>query len=125
MIGVIAGPQDIPVVREFFELFKTPWELCEREHRYDVLLCLGDGDFRAYEAPFVFVYNGSNDGDRGDQNIRVLHYRDQQLPLYCGGVTFANGDNGLLADTVTQTPAIEKSTICGSRGFPHWLRSCR
>ena len=119
MIGVIADPQDIPVVREFFELFKTPWEPCEREHRYDVLLCLGDGDFRVYEAPFVFVYSNQLLGNSPSHNdeagktkaIRVLQYKNEQLPLYCGGVTFARGDSALLADAVTHAPAIEESQI--------------
>src|ERR1700751_6013193 len=26
MIGVLANQADVPTVREFFELFKTPWE---------------------------------------------------------------------------------------------------
>ena len=30
MIGVIADSADHAVVREFFELFKTPWEFFER-----------------------------------------------------------------------------------------------
>jgi hypothetical protein len=121
MIGVIADSQDIPVVREFLELFKTPWEPYEREHKYDVLLCLGDCDFRAYEAPFTFVYssaplhNSTNHDDRPGrtQDVRVLQYRDQQLPLYCGGVTFTRSEGGLLADTITLAPAIEESQVAG------------
>ena len=30
MIGVIADPAEADVVREFFELFKTPWEFYRR-----------------------------------------------------------------------------------------------
>jgi hypothetical protein len=39
MIGVIAPEGQQDVVREFFELFKTPWELYEEGKDYDVLLC--------------------------------------------------------------------------------------
>ena len=46
MIGVVADPAaDGPVVQELFELFKTPWEFCQRERRYDVLLACGGRDF--------------------------------------------------------------------------------
>ena len=43
MIGVIANPSDHDVVREFFELFKTPWEFYRGEQGYEVLLCAGGG----------------------------------------------------------------------------------
>ena len=33
MIGVIADPAEADVVREFFELFKTPWEFYRRDQR--------------------------------------------------------------------------------------------
>ena len=36
MIGVIADSAEQDVVREFFELFKTPWEFYRRDRRYDV-----------------------------------------------------------------------------------------
>ena len=45
MIGVIADPAEHDVVREFFELFKTPWEFYRGDGQYDVLLCAGDGQF--------------------------------------------------------------------------------
>jgi hypothetical protein len=43
MIGVIANPSEHDGVREFFELFKTPWDLWRDDREYDVLLCVGDG----------------------------------------------------------------------------------
>src|SRR5215211_912730 len=39
MIGVSADEADYEVVREFFELFKTPWEFYRPGATYDVLLC--------------------------------------------------------------------------------------
>ena len=38
MIGVIARPAQHAAVREFFELFKTPWELYREGKRYPVIL---------------------------------------------------------------------------------------
>jgi len=41
VIGVVAKEAEHPVVREFFELFKTPWEFYDSNRDYDVVLCLG------------------------------------------------------------------------------------
>ena len=38
MIGVVARAEEHEVVREFFELFKTPWEFCRENRRYRVVL---------------------------------------------------------------------------------------
>ncbi len=38
MIGVISREAEKNIVLEFFELFKTPWEFCQNNHSYDVIL---------------------------------------------------------------------------------------
>ena len=43
MIGVIAKPGQKPLVEEFFELFKTPWEFYRPGSMYDVVVATGDG----------------------------------------------------------------------------------
>ena len=58
MIGVIANPSDREVVREFFELFKTPWEFYQSGRRYDVLLCNGIGPGDEESAELVVIYAG-------------------------------------------------------------------
>ena len=45
MIGVIANPSERPIVSEFFELFKTPWEFYQSDRHYDVLLSSGGASF--------------------------------------------------------------------------------
>jgi len=42
MLGVISDPTEQSVVREFFELFKIPWEFYRNERQYQVVLCTGD-----------------------------------------------------------------------------------
>jgi len=59
MLGVIANPTDHGVVREFFELFKTPWEFYRSDHRYEVLLCAGDAQLCRTAAKLVIIYAGS------------------------------------------------------------------
>ncbi|HVS90350.1 MAG TPA: hypothetical protein VHF01_19265 [Candidatus Acidoferrum sp.] len=66
MIGVIADPTDQDVVREFFELFKTPWEFYRRDGRYELLLCAGDGQLDR-TAKLVLFYAG-----------RKMHFDDEQ-----------------------------------------------
>ena len=41
MIGVLANEEEHEVVREFFELFKTPWETYRSDGQYDVALVAG------------------------------------------------------------------------------------
>jgi hypothetical protein len=38
MIGVAVSPNDWGIVREFFELFKTPWEPAAPDHRYRAVI---------------------------------------------------------------------------------------
>ena len=58
MIGVVAASADIAVVCEFFELFKTPWEVYESGRPYDVVLCAGHVELPHNAARFVVVYRG-------------------------------------------------------------------
>ena len=43
MIGVVANQNDLDVVREFFELFKTPWEQAEPGRKYRIVLSASEG----------------------------------------------------------------------------------
>src|SRR5579864_2319493 len=90
MIGVIADPAEHDVVREFFELFKTPWEFLREDGKYDVLLCAGDHPFSA-SAKLVIVYAGKRielDKTRhveiGNQrnSLCILDYENRAFPVY-------------------------------------------
>jgi hypothetical protein len=59
MIGVIATASDMTTVREFFELFKTPWEPWNPTRYYDVVLCSTDHDLTDIHTGFLVVYSGS------------------------------------------------------------------
>ena len=54
MIGVIARADEHAWVREFFELFKTPWEFHRAARSYDVVLC-ADGAAREPGAKLVLI----------------------------------------------------------------------
>ena len=58
MIGVIAEEHEIDVVREFFELFKTPWEVYQPEQSYEVIIVAREGVFPSERAKLVVHYSG-------------------------------------------------------------------
>jgi len=106
MIGVIADQAEHDAVREFFELFKTPWEFYRRGRRYDVLLCTGEGEFDE-SAPLVVLYAGSKtrfDGQRGAAAGReriqpcLLLYQSGRIPIYGRSVTFETKAGCLLVE---------------------------
>jgi hypothetical protein len=110
MIGVIADPAEHYVVREFFELFKTPWEFYRWDGQYDVLLCAGDGQFDG-TAKLVLIYAGRNVHFDGEQKIqtgrqrrptRILSYHGNRIPIYGDTITFPEKGSGLLSDEDSQ-----------------------
>jgi hypothetical protein len=124
MIGVIASPEDFPVAKEFFELFKTPWEFYRSGRQYDVLLCSGDSDFKERDAQLVVIYTAAKaecdpaiDGDGASTKIRgrVLSYQGARLPLYFESVTFADGSAGQLVDAESHRPAAHETRRDGTR----------
>src|ERR1700678_578559 len=108
MIGVIADTADHEIVREFFELFKTPWEFWGRDKQYDVVLCNGDAVVDGI-AKVVVVYAGrptSFDDQHGIPTGRqrnsscMLCHRGDRVPVYGDTLTFGN-DGDLLFDEVS------------------------
>ena len=102
MIGVIANSSDHAVVREFFELFKTPWEFYEYNRQYEVLLCCGASALIVDSAKLVVVYASSAlrfDTEHGieivSQSARncVLSYKGTRLPLYGDCTSFRQNGN--------------------------------
>jgi hypothetical protein len=104
MIGVIVDPADHLVVREFFELFKTPWEFYSSDRKYDAVLCAGD--FEAAGAAHVVIrYAGRNISFDDDAKIRParkqrnsceLTYGNFLIPIYGSAVGFGKPDSGFL-----------------------------
>src|ERR1700745_4052786 len=89
MIGVIAEAREHVVVREFFELFKTPWEFYRKGEQYDALLCSGDCEL---DVNTKSVLSNSGRGTRFDveQNVLtraqrercILAYQTDRIPIY-------------------------------------------
>ena len=110
MIGVIADSADHDVVREFFELFKTPWEFYRRDRRYEVVLCAADS-LVDEDAKIVIVYGGRRmqsdreldiQADSRRTSLCVLSYRGSRIPIYGDRVTFPEAGNDILRDEDSQ-----------------------
>lgn len=110
MIGVIVDAAKHDAVREFFELFKTPWEFFREDRKYEVLLCTGDHQFRT-SARLVIFYAGTRIGlddawhvVTGNQRntSRILNVEEKDFPLYGETISFDAKGTSLLKDVGTQ-----------------------
>src|SRR5262252_5828606 len=97
MLGVIATEAEEHVVREFFELFKTPWEFYNNNRHYDVIVSSGlSPKLPSAAAKLLIVYAGRETDCDNERNIRIesqcrtadLSYRSRRLPIYGNAVTF-------------------------------------
>src|SRR5579862_76247 len=106
MIGVIADPSEHEVVREFFELFKTPWEYYQTDRTYSVVVVASDGDFDL-SAELVVLYGGCKTsldekhaiGARHrDEHGGAFRFDGRRLPLYGETATFEEKGSCLVRD---------------------------
>jgi hypothetical protein len=112
MIGVLASDVEHPVVREFFELFKTPWEFYRSGSQYEVLIC-SDIRLPNNSAKLVLVYGGeqkSFDQQKGIESHSqrantVLSYKGSRIPIYGNCMTFERTALQTLVHESTQRPA--------------------
>ncbi len=106
MIGVVADLAEQDVVREFFQLFKTPWEFYHAGRLYDVVVCSGD---RKVEegARFVVSYASDKELPDHDQQVRiggqrkhvcVVSHQGKRIPIYCGTLMFPEAEGALLME---------------------------
>jgi hypothetical protein len=101
MIGVIAGSDDGLAVREFFELFKTPWEFYRADGRYQVLLCCRAEDVPAERPALTVVYGGRPSAFDVQEGIAAASHRDEPrrlrlegtpVPIYGKSISFGEPD---------------------------------
>src|SRR2546426_8950425 len=111
MIGVIANQTEHGVVREFFELFKTPWEFYRDDGQYDVLLCAGDDvQWQDTPAKLVVVYAGQKIpldekepvGITGQRKNVILSYKQSRFPIYGNSITFQGKGISIVIDEASQ-----------------------
>ena len=129
MIGLIANPIEHGVAREFFELFKTPWEFYRSDRRYEVLLCTGDGHFDDGTAKLVVLYSSHELPFDAEEKIegasrrgdRMLSYNGARIPIYGDSITFREKGAGLLVDEESQQTAMHQHRFAGWDDGADWL----
>jgi peptidoglycan/xylan/chitin deacetylase (PgdA/CDA1 family) len=111
MISVFAKDEDQPVVREFFELFKTPWEFFVGGNEVEALLCT-QTEIPQTNAKLVLIYAGENQTNPSRTNT-TLNYRGEKIPVYGNCATFGkNAGSGLKEDS-SQSSALQKTAANG------------
>ena len=122
MIGVATSEPDQEIVREFFELFKTPWEFCRSGSRYDVLLS-PSGTPVSNTATLTVIYGSALcDFDReqaidtGSELVgRMLSGGREQIPIYGSCRSFSGTfDKPLLADEAAAESVCTQWTVNGA-----------
>lgn len=113
MIGVIADPVEHDVVREFFELFKTPWEFYHENRCYEVVLCTVAEKLHKGEK-LVVCYSGRETPFDREQNIPIgcrqggpcfLSYQGRRIPIYGDSITFDTNRGDFLTYEDSREPA--------------------
>ncbi len=106
MISVAANNEDHPVVAEFFELFKTPWEFFQPGCRAEILLC-AQTEIPASDAKLVLIYGSElNSFDRAQSAPirpqgagKFLTHAGKTFPIYGHSLAFENSPCPALLET--------------------------
>lgn len=101
MIGVLCRPEDVAVFGEFFELFKTPWELYQPARDYEVVLT-ATGQTLELDTGVLVIYG--SEATAYDARIAAgagqrrqggtVNYRGARLPIYRALLTFVERFRG-------------------------------
>jgi hypothetical protein len=106
VIGVVARPEQAPLLREFFQLFKTPWEIWNPQRTYDAVVVTAD-DAPDITARLVVIYGARRSPIdeaagiyRSSRRTGRLTYRGHTLPIYGDLATFEpHGSDTAIATT--------------------------
>jgi hypothetical protein len=115
VIGVIANQDQAEIVEEFFQLFKTPWEIYRAEESYEIVVVAGTIPEKI-SAELILAYGSnlsSSDGAAGIvEHARVenakIEWRGNQIPLYGRLLTFKQTNQRPVCNTTgSEVAAIE------------------
>ena len=95
MIGVILKSSEAELAEEFFQLFKTPWEIYREGKSYDVVVATDDR-MPTIPPKLLVVYGSEKRGSDAQTNMAVasrfakivLNYAGFELPVYGDVLTF-------------------------------------
>jgi hypothetical protein len=120
MIEVFAQDEEQPVVREFFELFKTPWEFARAGSKMDVAIC-SRAEIPQTGAKLVLIFGGeTNSFDRANGiQIRLqgskknLSHDGRRLPIYGNCAAFIKSADATLTVEDSGESALLEITVGG------------
>jgi hypothetical protein len=103
MIGIISKNDQIAVVREFFQLFKVPWEFYKKDRLYDVVI-ITDKCIPVPYAKLVIIstpeytYIDSINGLLLSRRTgtSMIQYRQTSFPIYLSLATFQRASGGFI-----------------------------
>jgi len=117
MIGVLTDPKYSAAVKEFFELFKTPWEFYQSGRKYAVLIT-DRLDFNAADVVVVFASQARHQAATAHADTSCwrakggnLAYRDLTLPIHGSRTTFSAQEQVVLRDEESQESALYREQI--------------
>lgn len=115
MIGIIAEKTETAAAKEFFQLFKTPWEFYKTDKYYDVVLLTRDTT-RKLNSRFIIIYGADKkrlDSEYGivlgpkTRNV-ILEYNGIRFPIYKDTSIFeTRGEPLVRVDETSQMAGIE------------------
>lgn len=103
MIGVISKEEEKGVVKEFFQLFKTPWEFCVAEKSYDIVISTSR-DLPIVTAKILILYSSEVIKSDLTQDVPIdsrcknlcLQFNSHVLPIYGHVLMFKKNARSLL-----------------------------
>ena len=112
MIGVIASEAEHPVIAEFFELFKTPWEFHRPGAHYDILIC-SNSMVPENNARLLFLYGAQRQAFEESRSIRTISasrhdfvsFRGERMPIYGSCLLFNSPGNEVVIHERTKAAA--------------------
>jgi len=114
MIGIACADSEKPAVREFFQLFKTPWEFWEPCRTFDVVIVTSAATLSgSFTARLVIAFGAVEMRDDASLGVRprwrvrndLLQAGNLKLPLYTGALTLA-GDAEVLGESANTGAAL-------------------
>jgi hypothetical protein len=95
VIGVLTDAADVDVAREFFELFKTPWEVAVPGRPYSAVVTV-NRPATDVDAPVIVAYNGRAEESAGKKAVgpgpQLMQWGESTIPVYGPLATF-DGDS--------------------------------
>ena len=101
MIGVCCEDSELDVVRELFELFKTPWVRCDDGSRHDVVIVSTQRPAASFDARLVIALAPATHRGvgAGSPAPRIVTEHGTPLPIYCG----VDGESVVERETANRT----------------------